>query len=97
MRVIEKGNGQKGWAKELKCTGKGNGENSCGATLLVEESDIYYTGSKQCYGDNYPDYFYGFICPECGCVTDTNAAPSRVTKKITKTISQKIRKKLNLN
>jgi len=25
MKVIKKGNGQKGWAKELECTGAGNG------------------------------------------------------------------------
>ena len=30
MKVIQKGDGRKGWAKEYKCTGAGNGNGGCG-------------------------------------------------------------------
>lgn len=29
MKVIQKGSGQKGWAKEFVCTGEGNGGGGC--------------------------------------------------------------------
>ena len=52
MEVIEKGSGQKGWAKELKCTaswsGDENGVSGCDAKLLVEQSDIKYVGRCCC-------------------------------------------------
>jgi len=43
MKVIQKGRGQKGWAKEFTCTGKGNGDGGCEAVLLVEADDIFRT------------------------------------------------------
>lgn len=97
MKVLKKGNGQKGWAKEFKCTNFRNGDSGCGAKLLVEETDVKYTGSKHCYGDNYPDYFYGFVCPECGNVTDfkdSDKVPSRITSKLEKVVSPEIRNKI---
>lgn len=95
MKVIEKGNGQKGWAKELKCTAKDNGGAGCGAILLVEESDIKYTGEKGgSYCENgYPAY--GFICPECDQITDIDNLPRIVTNKIdTNGVSKEIKQRL---
>lgn len=94
MKVLEKGNGQKGWAKELKCTAHRNGETGCGAKLLVEEGDIRYTGSKHSYGDNYPTHYYGFVCPECGQITDVDNLPSLITNKITKKVTKEVKQKL---
>ena len=68
MKVIKKGRRQQGWAKEYVCTGKGNGGGGCGATLLVEEDDLFRTG-HHCY-DGSSDYFITFRCPECGVLTD---------------------------
>jgi len=94
MKVLKKGREQKGWAKEFKCTASGNGEEGCGAKLLVEEADIKYTGSKHCYGDSSPDYFYGFICPDCGGVTDVDDLPRRIINKIPQVVSDEIRSKI---
>lgn len=94
MKVLEKGREQKGWAKEFECTAHRNGDEGCGAKLLVEEADIVYTGSKHSYGDTYPDYFYGFVCPECGCVTDVDDLPSRITNKLEKVVLPHLKHKI---
>ena len=62
--------------------------------IIVEEADVVYTGSKHCYGDSSPDYFYGFICPECGSVTDVDDIPSRIISKIPRVVSGEIRSKI---
>lgn len=67
MKVIKKGRPQKGWAKEFVCTGKGNGGGGCGATLLVEQSDLYKTFSS-CMGET--DSHITFACCDCGVETD---------------------------
>jgi hypothetical protein len=41
MKVVKPGREQKGWSKQFKCTGNGNGGGGCGAVLLVEEGDLY--------------------------------------------------------
>lgn len=66
MKVLRKGRAQKGWAKKYRCTGRGNGEGGCGATLLVEEGDLFETNSSA-LGEvtRYPT----FECP-CGVRTD---------------------------
>jgi hypothetical protein len=69
MKVIKKGRPQKGWAKKFECTGNGNGGGGCGAILLVEQADVFRT-TRQCYGDETPDLFNTFKCPECGILTD---------------------------
>lgn len=76
MKTVKKGRKQKGWAKEVKCTGNGNGGGGCGATLLVEQGDLYKT-FHHCYGDSSPDVFITFTCQECGIETDIDA-PSNV-------------------
>ncbi len=68
MKVIRPGREQKGWAKELECTGKGNGDGGCGAILLVEQDDLLRTGSSA-MGER--DYYVSFICAACGVMTDT--------------------------
>ncbi len=68
MKVIEKGSGQKGWAKEYKCTGDGNGGNGCKAILLVEEDDLFRTESH--HYDGSSESYTTFRCPECGTQTD---------------------------
>lgn len=68
MKLLEKGNQQKGWAKKFRCTGHGNGGGGCEALLLVEQEDVfrtfrhYYDGSRESYNT--------FKCSECGVLTD---------------------------
>lgn len=68
MKVIEKGREQKGWAKEFKCTGEGNGGGGCGALLLVEQSDVFCTYSS--HYDGSSETYRSFQCPECKHLTD---------------------------
>jgi hypothetical protein len=68
MKVVKKGRNQKGWAGTFKCTGNGNGGGGCGATLLVEASDLYFTRSYDYTGDY--DEYVTFSCADCGVETD---------------------------
>lgn len=68
MKVIKKGRKQKGWSKEYLCSGKGNGDGGCGATLLVERDDIFAT--KHEHYDGSTTFYKTFRCPECGVMTD---------------------------
>jgi hypothetical protein len=68
MKVIKKGNGAKGWSKEMTCTGKGNQEGGCGAKLFVEQADVFRTSSG--HYDGSTDYYTTIQCPECGVLTD---------------------------
>lgn len=80
MKVIKKGRPQKGWAKELACTGFGNGGGGCGAILLVEEGDLYPTGSSSCDGTS--ETYTTFQCIACGVETDvTDSSAPRPTRK----------------
>jgi len=67
MKVLKKGTGQKGWAKEFVCTGSGNGNGGCGAKLLVEIADIFKTES---HARDETTIYLTFKCPECGTLTD---------------------------
>jgi hypothetical protein len=67
MKVIKPGRAQKKWAKEFKCTGTGNGSGGCGATLLVEEDDLFQTHVNSM---DETDYFTTFKCCACGVFTD---------------------------
>ncbi len=73
MKVLKKGRPQKGWSKELLCTGKGNGGGGCSAKLLVEKDDLYQTSRSDYTGDT--DYYVTFRCCECGVETDTTETP----------------------
>ena len=78
MKVLESGTGQKGWAQEFICTGKGNGNGGCDAKLLVEKSDVFLTYS---HVRDEKDTFYTFRCPECFVWTDIPSPPFRVREK----------------
>lgn len=73
MKVVKKGRPQQGWAKQITCTGKGNGRGGCGAVLLIEESDLFQT-AKHSY-DGSSEYFVTFACSECSVLTDVNGWP----------------------
>jgi len=78
MKVLKKGRPQKGWSKELKCTGRGNGGGGCGALLLVSKSDLYCTVSCALHET---DYYVTFCCPCCGVETDVDErGPFRATE-----------------
>ena len=74
MKVIKPGREQKGWSKEFECTGFGNDGGGCGAILLVEEDDFYFTCSS-CRDET--DYFTTFCCP-CGVETDVKNLPTKI-------------------
>jgi len=67
MRVIKKGRNQKSWAIEQICTGKGNSNGGCGATLLVELTDLFHTYRSFIYDE---EYFPTFSCSVCEVLTD---------------------------
>jgi len=77
MKVLEKGSGQKGWSVKTTCTGNGNGDGGCGAKLLVEQPDLFFT-SRSDHGGGHETYTT-FECVECGVLTDlpSNASPPR--------------------
>jgi hypothetical protein len=58
----------KGWAKKFKCTGEGNKGGGCGAVLLVEQDDIFYTYSN--HYDGSSETYCTFQCPQCQVLTD---------------------------
>ena len=67
MKIIKPGREQKGWSGEFKCTGNGNGGGGCGAVLLVEYADLYYTESH-CRDET--NSYITFKCCACGVETD---------------------------
>ncbi len=62
MRLIRAGS-DTGWGRELRCTGKGNNLNGCGALLLVEKGDLHIAEAVAC-----------FKCPGCNAWTDVATA-----------------------
>lgn len=68
MKILKKGRPQKGWSKEYRCTGVGNGDGGCGALLLVEQGDIYLTHHYDYTGGH--DVYNTFTCASCGVETD---------------------------
>lgn len=79
MKVLEPGRPQKGWATEVHCTGKGNGNGGCKALLLVEQSDLFKTFSHA--RDETTEYVT-FICGACGVKTDLDKVPSEIKSKL---------------
>lgn len=77
MKIIEKGTGQRGWSKEFRCTGAGNGGGGCGALLLVEQPDLFRTSSSHYDGSH--ETYTTFECSECHVWTDVDGVPSSVT------------------
>ena len=72
MKVLKKGP-SRSWSKKYTCTGDGNNRPGCGAKLLVEESDLFRTGSTDMAGDT--DYYVTFRCPICRAMTDIEDYP----------------------
>lgn len=69
MKILIEGT-KKEWGIEQICTGAGNGEKegACGATLMVEQGDIFQTSHSD-YGGGH-ETFYTFECPTCKTWTD---------------------------
>jgi len=63
VKMIHKGNKKPGVLGEYKCTGKGKIDHGCGATLEIEESDLYQTAAKDLMGTTH--YYITFECPAC--------------------------------
>lgn len=82
MRVLEPGREQRGWSKEVKCTGEGNGGGGCGAKLLVEQLDLFQTASG--HHDGSTDYYITIECPQCFAWTDLpdGSVPSHACKNL---------------
>jgi hypothetical protein len=78
VKVIKKGRQQKGWAKQITCTGKGHGRGGCGAVLLIEESDLL-RGERWVMGRDHEVWVY-FVCSECGVKSEVNNYPGDVYK-----------------
>lgn len=56
------------WSKKVACTGKGNGDDGCGAELEIVLSDVYKTYRH--FMDGSTDHYHTFCCPDCGAETD---------------------------
>lgn len=76
MKTLEKGRKQNGWTQEFECTGKGNRDGGCGATLLVEKGDLFRTESNALHETTSHTTFR---CKECGVLTDV-VTPFRVAE-----------------
>lgn len=68
MEILKPGREQKAWPKKFTCTGKGNGSGGCGALLLVEKTDLFYTQEFEREGGG--TRHAGFECPQCKVLTD---------------------------
>lgn len=77
MKVIEKGNEDNQWSKQITCTGAGyeseNGRNlliPCGSKLEINLFDINVESRWNSAGfDNWEEFEYYCICPECASKT----------------------------
>ena len=70
LEFIEKGK-VTSWPKECICTG--NGDNGCGAKLLVDSSDVSKSLKEACWPDGctiYYETYNTFVCPECNVKTE---------------------------
>lgn len=72
MKILKVGKNNQ-WSRECKCTGKGNGGGGCGALLLVEATDLYYTYSSHYDGSN--EVYITFCCTQCQVQTDIDNIP----------------------
>ena len=80
MKILKPGSIERAkWSKEITCTGRGNGGHGCGAVLLVEEGDLYYT---RCHVRDEVDVFVTFTCGFCGRKNDLERKPDIVREPI---------------
>lgn len=85
MKVLTKGTVSKPWSASLTCTGVGNGDQGCGAFLLVEQRDLFLTQGFTCVDH---DVCVTFKCCECGTLTDifsSNQPHCSIVAKLPKT------------
>lgn len=80
MKVLKEGNGQKSWSTKQTCSGSGNQGGGCGAKLLVEFTDLYYTYSSHYDGSN--ETYITFDCPLCNVKTDLSKSVSVPNKNL---------------
>jgi len=85
VKVIEKGREQRGWAKECRCTGEGNGGGGCGARLLVDEEDLTAYRQTDMLWDAY-GHCVTFKCPECWVETDLLVSRGSVSEVVWKRV-----------
>jgi hypothetical protein len=78
MQIVKEGRKQTGWAKHFECSGKGNKGGGCGATLLVEQGDLFKTFVGANYGGDTPEPVATFKCAACGVLTDLSAGETPV-------------------
>jgi hypothetical protein len=69
MKLLKEG---KATSKEVECTGEGNGNDGCGALLLLEEGDLFFTYS---HVKDETDRFISFRCLYCGVLNDVTGIP----------------------
>ena len=83
MKILEKGRAQTGWAKELYCTGEGNGGGGCCALLLVEQGDLFRTAHTDYGGDR--EVYTTYRCPQCRVLTDipNSGVPAEIRRNLT--------------
>ncbi len=68
MKILIPGReGQTEPAAPFECTGNGNGNGGCGASLLVQETDLFQTKS---HARDETSYYTTFQCPQCNTWTD---------------------------
>lgn len=84
MKVLKKENTNI-WGTVQVCTGYGNGDNGCGALLLVREEDVFVTFLDDIRGPE-TKFFYTFKCPICGRLTDIpeNEIPAKIKELVMK-------------
>ncbi len=88
------------WTRKFNCTGAGNGNGGCEATLLVSQTDLYQTSRSYPgppFGSGETTYHTTFCCPLCAVETDIDVRyvefllGSRPTKEEKKEIIKKAR------
>lgn len=80
VKVIKKGRPQRGWAKQITCTGKGHGRGGCGAVLMVEESDLRRSVDARGRRETDEDVIVYFVCSECGVKSQVKNYPGDTWK-----------------
>lgn len=55
------------WSMDVECTGKGNGEDGCGAVLRVTQEDVF---KNQVRSGNETNTYLTIRCCGCGVMTD---------------------------
>ena len=77
MKILEPGEPTKRpWSRVIVCTGRGNGFGGCGAKLLIEEGDLFFTTLS----DETATQCDTICCHQCSRLTDLGNLPFTVTR-----------------